>query len=109
MTRALQNRLALATVKIQNGWSNLPLDSIEPRIEQELKRKRPTSSSNDGLSDTSSSIGDILFPGRRIDSSPLTAPLFSDDLPQSGSSRSSKRSKYRSSFHQQISNGRGKT
>ncbi|KAF2663592.1 hypothetical protein BT63DRAFT_122506 [Microthyrium microscopicum] len=103
MTRTLQNRLALATVKIQNGWGTLPLETIEPRIEQELKRKRPTSSSNDALSDTSSSIGDALYHGRRIDSSPLTAPLFSDDFPRSGSSRSSKRSKHRSSFNQPLS------
>jgi len=104
MTRTLQNRLALATVKIQHGWGALPLETIEPRIEQELKRKRPTSSSNEALSDSSSNIGDTLYGGRRLDSSPLTAPLFSDDLPRSGSSRSSKRSKNRSSFHQDLSN-----
>src|ERR1700760_3830975 len=103
MTRALQNRLALATVKIQNGWGNLPLETIEPRIEQELKRKRPTSSSNEKHSDTSSSTRDHIYHGRRIDSSPLPAPLFSDDLPRSGSSRGSKRSKHRNSFHQPVS------
>lgn len=110
MTRTLQNRLALATVKIQNGWGALPLDTIEPRIEQELKRKRPTSSSNEALSDSSSNIGDASYGARRMDSSPLTAPIFSDDLPRSGSSRSSKRSKNRSSFHQDLSNAtvRGK-
>ena len=93
MTRALQNRLALASVKVQNGWGNMPLQSLEPQIEQELKRKRPTSSSNAGLSDTSSSASDPLFPAAALDSSPLTGPMFSDDLPRSGSSLGSKRSR----------------
>jgi hypothetical protein len=96
MTRVLQNRLALANVKVQNGWGHLPLDSIEPRMEQELKRKRPTSSSNDALSDTSSSLSGSIYRPNGLNSSPLTAPIFSEDLPHSGSSRSSKRSKQRS-------------
>lgn len=93
MTRALQNRLALASVKIQNGWDTTPLDTLEPRIELELKRKRP-GSSNCGLSDTSSSVSERYVPAGHVDSSPLTAPIFSDDGPKSGSSRSSKRSRH---------------
>jgi hypothetical protein len=102
MTRALQNRLALASIKIQNGWGTLPLQSLEPQIEQELKRKRPTSSSNGGLSDSSSSASDPLFPSAALDSSPLTAPVFSDDLARSGGSLGSKRARrdgYRSTHH----------
>lgn len=83
MTRVLQSRLTLANVKIKHGWENLSLDTIEPQIELELKRKRPTSSS-DPMSDTSSSVSG-RFGDRALDSSPLTAPLFSDDLPRSGS------------------------
>ena len=53
MTRTLQNRLALANVKIKNGWESLSLDAIEPVVDVELKRKRP-GSSNETMSDASS-------------------------------------------------------
>ena len=85
MTRALQDRLALANIKINRGWENRSLNSIEPELEQELKRKR-TASNADILSDTSSSIFSSALPI----SSPVTAPILSDDLPlRSGSSQGS--------------------
>ena len=37
MTRALQDRLALANVKRQNGWENMSLDAIEPHVEERMK------------------------------------------------------------------------
>lgn len=40
IARLLQHRLALANIKTQNGWENLTLDAIEPKIEEDLKRKR---------------------------------------------------------------------
>ena len=75
MTRALQDRLALANVKIKHGWQNLSLDSIEPQIDRELKRKRPGSSNNTVVSDASSTVSD-----RRIyhNTSPLAPPIFSE-------------------------------
>ncbi|GAB7361331.1 hypothetical protein MBLNU230_g1387t1 [Neophaeotheca triangularis] len=76
MTRALQDRLALASVKIQNGWENMSLDAIEPQIEQRYPRKRPASS-NDNLSDTASTTSTRLHSSSGLDSSPLTAPMFS--------------------------------
>jgi hypothetical protein len=94
MARALQNRLALANVKIKHGWENLSLDTIEPKIELELKRKRPGSSAG-ARSDTSSSVSDRFYPIGGVDSSPLTAPAFSDDLPQSGSSYGTQRKRVR--------------
>ncbi|KAF1811255.1 hypothetical protein P152DRAFT_459656 [Eremomyces bilateralis CBS 781.70] len=95
MTRALQNRLALANVKIQHGWQNMSLDSIEPKVDLELKRKRPASS-RDVMSDCSSSISDRYYPVGMLDSSPLGGPMFSDDLPRSGSTinGSNKRKKF---------------
>lgn len=70
------------------------MDKIEPKLDMELKRKRPGSSS-DVQSDTSSSRSDRFYNHRILDSSPLTAPLFSDDLPKSGSTNGvSKRVKY---------------
>ncbi|KAF1843663.1 uncharacterized protein K460DRAFT_342083 [Cucurbitaria berberidis CBS 394.84] len=83
MTRTLQNRLALANVKIKNGWESLSLDAIEPVVDVELKRKRP-GSSNETMSDVSSVSERFYQPGI-LDSSPLAAPIFSDDLRRSGS------------------------
>ncbi|TKA64313.1 hypothetical protein B0A55_12238 [Friedmanniomyces simplex] len=84
MTRALQDRLALASVKIQNGWENMSLDAIEPQLESRRMRKRPASS-NDTVSDTASTTSSIVHSS--LASSPLTAPMFSDDIPRSGSNK----------------------
>ncbi|KAK6330230.1 hypothetical protein TWF730_004725 [Orbilia blumenaviensis] len=40
MARQLQSRLALASYKTQRGWESLDLDTIEPRVDQDLMRKR---------------------------------------------------------------------
>ncbi|KAF2768967.1 hypothetical protein EJ03DRAFT_327745 [Teratosphaeria nubilosa] len=82
MTRALQDRLALANVKMQNGWENMSLEAIEPQIEERLKRKRPASS-NDTISDTASTTSSRVPSSSGLDSSPLTAPMFSDDYARS--------------------------
>lgn len=83
MTRTLQNRLALANVKIKNGWESLSLDAIEPVVDVELKRKRP-GSSNETMSDASS-VSERFYQPSVLDSSPLAAPIFSDDIRRSGS------------------------
>ncbi|KAK4497242.1 hypothetical protein PRZ48_011692 [Zasmidium cellare] len=93
MTRALQDRLALANVKIQNGWENLSLDAIEPQVEERLRRKRPASSNNDTISDTASTTSSRLHSSNGLASSPITEPMFNDDLPRSGGSFRSKRAK----------------
>lgn len=92
MTRALQDRLALANVKIQNGWEHMSLDAIEPKIEERVRRKR-AASSNDTISDTASTTSSRVHSSAGPASSPLTAPIFSDELPRSGSSYGSKRTK----------------
>jgi hypothetical protein len=99
MTRALQCRLALANVKIKHGWENMSLDSIEPKLEYEIKRKRPTSS-NDAMSDISSAISERLY-AAGVESSPLAAPLFSDAARWSGGSQ--KRVKYSTVMKQPAS------
>jgi hypothetical protein len=96
MTRALQNRLALANVKVQKGWQNLSLDTIEPQVDGQLKRKRPASSSG-ALSDTSS-VSDRFIPLSTIDSSPLGAPIFSDDVYPLGRSGGPKRTRSTANF-----------
>ncbi|KAL7272473.1 hypothetical protein RUND412_004715 [Rhizina undulata] len=40
IARVLQHRLALANYKAQNGWEHLTLDIIEPKIDEDLRRKR---------------------------------------------------------------------
>jgi hypothetical protein len=84
MTRALQDRLALANVKRQNGWENMSLDAIEPHVEERMKKKR-TASSVDTISDTASTTSSRLHSSSGFNSSPLTAPMFSDDMRPGGS------------------------
>lgn len=90
VTRTLQNRLALANVKIKHGWQDLSLDHLEPRVDVELKRKRP-GSSNETMSNASS-VSERFFQNG-LDSSPLAAPIFSEEIGRSGS-RSSNHSHY---------------
>ena len=69
MTRTLQNRLALANVKMKNGWESLSLDAIEPVLDGvERKRKRP-GSSNEAMSDVSS-VSERFYQPSILDSSP---------------------------------------
>jgi hypothetical protein len=107
MTRTLQNRLALANIKIKNGWESLSLDAIEPVVDMERKRKRP-GSSNEALSDASSVSERFHHPGF-LDSSPLAAPAFSDTIHRSGSRppsthSQSKRPRYDQSSYPASSN-----
>ncbi|KAF1946523.1 hypothetical protein EJ02DRAFT_235862 [Clathrospora elynae] len=95
MTRTLQNRLALANVKMKNGWESLSLDAIEPVVDAgvERKRKRP-GSSNEAMSDVSS-VSERFYQPSVLDSSPLAAPIFSDDLRRSGSRSGSSHSQHK--------------
>lgn len=88
MTRALQDRLTLANIKISRGWEHRSIDSIEPELELELKRKR-TESNADISSDASSVISGHIFSAGNTTSSPVTNPVYSDDLLRSGASNGS--------------------
>ncbi len=98
MARRIQNRLALAQFKTKHGWEDMTLDSLEPKFEEEMRRKRI--SEGDVLSDSSSSASDLPYPVRTLMSSPLKAPLFSDAVGSSGGHR--KRS-YLTSFDNALS------
>ena len=74
VARNLQDCLALASFKAQNGWQDRTLRAIEPEVTEQLKRKRPHSS-DDILSDTSSSISDTF----NHVSSPSRRPVFIND------------------------------
>ena len=105
MTRALQDRLALANVKIQNGWQNMTLDAIEPQVDERLRRKRPASS-NDTISDTASTASSRLHSGHGPASSPITEALFSEDLHGSGGSIRHKKLRLNEA-HQSFSSAAG--
>jgi hypothetical protein len=100
--RTLKARLALAQFKATRGWEHLTLDSIEPKIEEELRSRRPMSS-GDMLSDSSSSCAsEFQYRNpRNLMSSPLKEPaVFSDQLgPRSGSGSTGHRKRtYHNSF-----------
>ncbi len=95
MARRLQNRLALAQFKTQRGWEDLTLDTIEPRLEEEIRRKRL--SDGDVLSDSSSSASDLPYPTRMLMSSPLKPPLFSDAIGSSNGSSGHRKRTYNAS------------
>ena len=108
MARKLQNRLALAQYKTIRGWEDLTFDAIAPRVDDELRRKRPASS-GDILSDTSSSsASDPSYTnGRTLLSSPLKATVFSDQINSGGSSGHRKRTYNHSFQHPSSSSSTG--
>ncbi|KAI1458518.1 hypothetical protein F4805DRAFT_115363 [Annulohypoxylon moriforme] len=98
IARRLKGRLALAQFKTKHGWEDLSLDNIEPKIEEEIRRKRLID--GDVLSDSSSSTSELPYPSSRtLMSSPLKAPLFSDAIGSSnGSTGHRKRTYHMASF-----------
>lgn len=86
VARNLQDCLALANFKARNGWQDRTLSAIEPEVAEQIRRKRPFPS-GDILSDSSSNASDSA----PYTSSPLTGPMFSDDVvPGSSHSNRSK-------------------
>lgn len=74
----------MAQFKTKHGWEDLTLDKIEPKVEEERRRRRLFEV--DVLSDSSSSTSELPYPSRALMSSPLRAhgPLHSDGLGSSG-------------------------
>ncbi|CAD6589770.1 MAG: hypothetical protein ASARMPREDX12_007329 [Alectoria sarmentosa] len=96
IARKLQDRLALASYKAQHGQESLSFNDVEARLEQTVKRKRPGSNVESSSSSSSSSSEHQMF-SSGLASSPLTAPLFSDDIRSSkNSSTPRKRDFYQS-------------
>ena len=79
MARMLQDRLALASYKTQHGQENLRFKDVEARLETTIKRKRMLSGPDTSSSCSSSSSEHQSF-SNGLASSPLTAPMFSDDI-----------------------------
>lgn len=90
MARKLQDRLALASYKAQHGQESLRFSDVEARLEQTMRQKRP-SSSVETSSDSSSSSSEHQMFSSGFASSPLTAPVFSDDIRASGNRKTSRK------------------
>jgi hypothetical protein len=83
MARKLQDRLALASYKTKNGLDSLSFNLVEAHFEETVSKRRPGSSV--GSSSASTTSSDMIPYNRALQSSPLTAPIFSDDVyPHSG-------------------------
>ncbi|KAI0550953.1 hypothetical protein F4679DRAFT_540950 [Xylaria curta] len=95
IARRLQGRLALAQFKTKHGWEDLTLDTIEPKLEEERRRRI---CDGDVMSDSSSSTGELPYPTRTLMSSPLKAPLFSDAVTSSSGSSGHRKRTYTASF-----------
>ena len=96
MASRLQNRLALAQFKTRHGWEDLTLDMIEPKVEDEIRRKR---CDGDVLSDSSSSTSDHPYSASRtLMSSPLKPAMFSDTVGSSSGSSGHRKRTYVASF-----------
>ena len=88
MARKLQDRLALANYKAQNGQERLSFRDVEAHLESTTKRKRPGSSIETSSNSSSSSADRYRFPA----SSPLTESImFSDAARSSGQVHGSRR------------------
>ncbi|KAI0836161.1 hypothetical protein F5Y06DRAFT_298882 [Hypoxylon sp. FL0890] len=93
IARRLQGRLALASFKAKHGWEHLSLDNIEPKVEEEIRRKRLIEC--EVLSDSSSSTSELPYASSRtLMSSPLKAPLFSDAIGSSNGSTGHRKRTY---------------
>lgn len=79
MARKLQDRLALASYKAQNGLDHLSFNLVEAHLENTMKRKRTRSSVTDS-SDSSSSVSENHLFASTLSSSLTTAPIFSDEI-----------------------------
>ena len=101
MARRIQNRLALAQFKAKHGWEDLTLDTLEPKFEEEFRRKRI--SDGDVLSDSSSSTSDLPYPTRALMSSPLKATIFSDVIGSGSSTMGHRKRTYMASFDNSLS------
>ncbi|KAI0912461.1 hypothetical protein F4824DRAFT_456836 [Ustulina deusta] len=100
IARRLQGRLALAQFKAKHGWEDLTLDTIEPKIEEQRRRRI---CDGDVLSDSSSSTSELPYPTRTLMSSPLKAPLFSDAITSSSGSSGHRKRTYTASFDMTMS------
>ncbi|KAH9890850.1 hypothetical protein F4778DRAFT_371258 [Xylariomycetidae sp. FL2044] len=93
IARRLQGRLAYASFKTRHGWEDMTLDTLEPKFEEERRKRHVID--GDVLSDSSSSTSELPYPSRTLMSSPLKAgPLFSDAIGSSNGSTGHRKRTY---------------
>lgn len=81
MTRKLQDRLALASYKTQHGLDKLSFTMVEAQFNSNVNTQRRAGSSVVSSGSSSSSTSSDMIPySRAFQSSPITAPVFSDDV-----------------------------
>ncbi|ORY60901.1 uncharacterized protein BCR38DRAFT_487956 [Pseudomassariella vexata] len=102
IARRLQGRLALAQFKTKHGWEDLTLDTIEPKFEEQIRRKRQYD--GEVMSDSSSSTSELPYPSSTVlMSSPLKAPFFSDAIGSSNGSTGHRKRTYMDTFDMPMS------
>ena len=79
MSRRLQDRLALASYKNRNGFDRMSFSHVEARYYDEVRKRGGGSSSVISSSSSNTSISDYPGYSRNVQTSPLSAQLFSDD------------------------------
>ncbi|KAK9237439.1 hypothetical protein V1525DRAFT_161983 [Lipomyces kononenkoae] len=86
ITRKLKNRLALASYKTKRGWENLDLDAIEPRVAEEVARRRSSSGSGQITASTPYSLSSPIKQSSVSVNLPPPAPplLLETNLPRLG-------------------------
>ncbi|CRK14336.1 hypothetical protein BN1723_017385, partial [Verticillium longisporum] len=92
----LQKKVRRAQLAQYNFVFNLAFETIEPKVEEEMRRKRMCE--GDVLSDSSSSASDLPYPSRALMSSPLKAPLFSDAIGSSNGSTTRRKRTFNATF-----------
>ena len=90
MARNLQDRLALANYKTQNGQEHLSLQELELRLETEIKQKRMLAGLETSSTGSSSSSERQSYT-HPLASSPLIGHFISDDIATSGNFKKSRK------------------
>ncbi|MCJ1471424.1 hypothetical protein MMC13_000063 [Lambiella insularis] len=99
MTRKLRDRLAFAKYKAKHNLNSKSFDEIEAHLETNLKRRRTDSSVVSSSTSSSSPDADHHVYSGVLASSPMTAPVFSDDLYGSDDIMASrKRTRFQSAY-----------
>ena len=104
MARKLQDRLALASYKARHGQEALSFNDVEARLEQDMKRKRPSLSVETSSNSSSGSSDHQIF-SNGLSSSSLAGPMYSENVRSSGNYKASrKRNVYQSTAIDPASN-----
>ena len=109
MARRLQDRLALASYKTKHGMDTMSFSLVEAHIDNHLKHKRLGSSVISSSDSSSSTSSDNPYLSRGFNSSPISAPVFSDDIyDPNDHAGSRKRARFHTAFPDSINTASSK-